>query len=360
MRLAGFKNLFCLPVLPVARAVLLRPRQSPNPAILKLREAPPFSWRRPHPYIGDVYRLRREAFLSLISMTAVPVRYAMFKLGYSRFDVEGIDKIPKLGSGPVIFAANHQSNLDPPMLGVVLAWHYSVRTWSMAKKELFESPANRFFFPRMGVLPFDRQAKGEDQIRSLMPFASVLLGGAPLMVFPEGTRPSETVRKNERMTVSRRDVNRHTGLLLASDLVPKLAIATGAKIIPVGISGTGAVRPPEKPWSLIEPQRLAELKAEDPSVERIFTKRRKRDYAIRICIGDPIDPRAMIKNSDEASDTGLAFWANRTMMPAISHLVDHSLNEVPIQVPMRDIDFAAIDRHRALLARARPDLFPEG
>lgn len=102
----------------------------------------------------------------------------IFKILY-RIEVEGIDHIPK--EGRAILCANHISNLDPIVLGIICPRPISF----MAKKELFSNKLFAKLFYSLNAFPVDRQSSDISAIRKSL---EVLRGERLLGIFPEGTR----------------------------------------------------------------------------------------------------------------------------------------------------------------------------
>ncbi len=96
-----------------------------------------------------------------------------------RLRVVGSENVPL--DGPLIVAANHVSNLDPPLLGVSMPRP----VWYMAKKELFAMPVIGWLIPRLNAYPVDRQAGGTAALRASL---RMLKEGRCVGVFPEGGR----------------------------------------------------------------------------------------------------------------------------------------------------------------------------
>lgn len=82
-----------------------------------------------------------------------------------------------------LFAANHQSNLDPPLLFAYLGHN----TGAIAKQELTKIPLFKQGFALAHVVPIDRSNR-EKAIESTRRGAEELRRGHSLMAFPEGTR----------------------------------------------------------------------------------------------------------------------------------------------------------------------------
>jgi glycerol-3-phosphate dehydrogenase (NAD(P)+) len=134
---------------------------------------------------------------------------------YLRLEGVGAERIP--ARGPALIAANHRSFLDPFVIGALARRP----VYYMAKRELFERRWQARLLGALGAFPVDRGA-GDEQA---METARALLGrGECVAIFPEGTR----VRRGP-LGRPRRGVGR-------------LALQTGAPVIPVAVIGTERVR----------------------------------------------------------------------------------------------------------------------
>ncbi|HEY5198392.1 MAG TPA: lysophospholipid acyltransferase family protein [Solirubrobacteraceae bacterium] len=134
---------------------------------------------------------------------------------YFRMRRTGMAHIPK--TGPVIFAANHRSFLDPFVIGMLTRRP----VYYVAKRELFESPAQAWLLNRLGAFPVER---GESDQRSMSTARAILARGDCVVIFPEGTRV-----RGGPLGSPKRGVGR-------------LALETGAPIVPVAVLGTERVR----------------------------------------------------------------------------------------------------------------------
>ena len=130
---------------------------------------------------------------------------------FSRWKVEGRESIPP--RGPLIIAANHLSNADPPV--VVASSNRPLH--SLAKEGLFKNPVSHWFFSRCHAHPVK-----EDQVeRSALRWAlRVLERDGALLVFPEG----------------RRSLTK--GLHPAMPGIGYLAFKSQAPVLPVAVTGT--------------------------------------------------------------------------------------------------------------------------
>jgi 1-acyl-sn-glycerol-3-phosphate acyltransferase len=96
-----------------------------------------------------------------------------------RYEIEGRREI----EGGVVFCANHQSNVDPPILFDAL--HPRVRI--LYKRELDRIPLLTRAFRMGGFIPIDRHNK-EAAMRAIEHGAFALRNGQSFLIFPEGTR----------------------------------------------------------------------------------------------------------------------------------------------------------------------------
>jgi 1-acyl-sn-glycerol-3-phosphate acyltransferase len=98
-----------------------------------------------------------------------------------RYRVTGTEHVP-LGRSAV-FCANHQSNIDPPVLFDAL----HPRMHILYKAELNAIPVLTRAFRLGGFLPVDRRNK-EAAMRSIEAGAASIRAGNSFLIFPEGTR----------------------------------------------------------------------------------------------------------------------------------------------------------------------------
>jgi len=154
-----------------------------------------------------------------------------------RINVVGLDNIPT--DGPAILAPNHSSVIDSFFLPTVLPRCITF----VGKAEYLDDWKTRRLFPALGMIPIDRS--GGDSSKRALDAAADLLGRGHLFgIYPEGTR-SRTGFLHKG----------HTG-------AARLAVQTGAPIIPVGILGTRYIQPPDA--ACPKPFRPAEIKFGHP------------------------------------------------------------------------------------------------
>lgn len=165
----------------------------------------------PEPFLGRaVHRGVNKVLYVAIRAVLQPFFHVYFRM--RRY---GMEHIPK--AGPVIFAANHRSFMDP----FVIAMLTRRPVYYVAKKELFENRVQGWLLNRLGAFPIDRE-KGDRQ--SMATARTILERGDCVVIFPEGTR----IRKGP-LGAPRRGVGR-------------LALETGAPVVPVAVVGTDRVR----------------------------------------------------------------------------------------------------------------------
>jgi 1-acyl-sn-glycerol-3-phosphate acyltransferase len=134
---------------------------------------------------------------------------------YFRMQRIGREHFP--ASGPVIIAANHRSFLDP----FVIATMVRRPMYYVAKKELFSNRLQSWVLSNLGAFPVDRGAGDADTIRTAK---ELLERGEIVLIFAEGTRVRPGPLGRPKKGVGR------------------LALETGAPVVPVAVIGTEAVR----------------------------------------------------------------------------------------------------------------------
>lgn len=131
-----------------------------------------------------------------------------------RAKIEGTEHIPK--DEPLIFCGNHRTFLDPPLIKVTA----KREAHFLAKQDLYHNPFLSFLGWIFEAIPVKRDSKDINAIKSSLKY---LKKGECIALFPEGTRNG--LAKGEKV----------------KDGAAFFAIRSGAKVVPVGISGkTGA------------------------------------------------------------------------------------------------------------------------
>jgi 1-acyl-sn-glycerol-3-phosphate acyltransferase len=160
----------------------------------------------------------------VLQLTAAPALRAVY-----RPTVTGLAQVPP--TGPVILASNHISFADEVFIPTVARR----QVFYFAKAEYFTTPGVRgrlmaSVFRGMGQLPVER---GDTRSAASVVDIGVeeLALGKALGIFPEGTRSPDGRLYRFRTGVAR------------------LALRSGAPVVPVGMVGTRDVQPPEnKRW----------------------------------------------------------------------------------------------------------------
>ncbi|MBV9392483.1 MAG: 1-acyl-sn-glycerol-3-phosphate acyltransferase [Verrucomicrobia bacterium] len=144
------------------------------------------------------------------------------KLAFS-FEVIGRDKI--IEEGPAILAANHQSYLDPPMVGMACRREI----YYLARKSLFRNRYFGWILRNVNSLPVDLSRGDLSAIRTII---KLLKEGHRAAIFPEGTRSLTGRIQSARPGI---------GMVVAKTLVP---------VVPIRLFGTyqawpkgGKIRP---------------------------------------------------------------------------------------------------------------------
>jgi 1-acyl-sn-glycerol-3-phosphate acyltransferase len=106
--------------------------------------------------------------------------------------------------GPAIMAANHQSYLDPPLVGITCR----NELYFLARKTLFEKKLLGPLIARVNALPVDLSRGDLTAFRAVM---SLLKEGHRTVIFPEGTRSLTGQIQQARPGI---------GLIIAKTLAP--------------------------------------------------------------------------------------------------------------------------------------------
>lgn len=171
------------------------------------------------------------------------------------YSLRYVDKknIPKKTS--VIYASNHRSNLDPPLVGSGARGRCSF----MAKEELFKNKLFGWLIRNLGAFPVSR-GKGDTAVIDTA--VERLESGQSLMIFPEGTR-SKTGKVGKG----------HGGAAL-------IAAKTGLPIIPVGV---------------------------------VYGEKLRFRTKLRVYYGEPIDPKEYVDDPENPNPRQLVKLKNRYM-----------------------------------------------
>jgi 1-acyl-sn-glycerol-3-phosphate acyltransferase len=106
--------------------------------------------------------------------------------------------------GPAIMAANHQSYLDPPLVGITCR----EELYFLARKTLFEKKLLGPLISRVNALPVDLSRGDLTAVRTII---NLLKDGHRTVIFPEGTRSLDGNIQPARPGI---------GMIIAKTLVP--------------------------------------------------------------------------------------------------------------------------------------------
>jgi len=96
------------------------------------------------------------------------------------FSYRVIGKEKLVTDGPVVIASNHESFLDPPLVGVA----YDKEVYYLARKTLFRG-FGAWLYPRLNSIPVDQE---RPDMTSLKTIIKLLKKGEQVVIFPEGAR----------------------------------------------------------------------------------------------------------------------------------------------------------------------------
>ncbi len=171
--------------------------------------------------------------------------WSLFTLGYS-YRRRGWHHIPL--AGPVLIVSNHQSMLDPILVGLAARRYLSF----LARHTLFDQPLLGPLIRSLNAVPIDR-ALGKEGIQAVL---QALAAGQAVVMFPEGERSRTGAVQPLKPGVS---------LLIRRAACP---------IVPVGIAGSFAAWNRYRRWPRLSPLFLPPT-----------------DATLAVSVGPPIDPQ---------------------------------------------------------------------
>ena len=86
-----------------------------------------------------------------------------------------------INRGPVILASNHESYLDPPVIGSVA----DRAIFFLARKTLLAGAFFGWLLPKLNVIPVDQEGNDRSALKALI---RILKAGEATLIFPEGER----------------------------------------------------------------------------------------------------------------------------------------------------------------------------
>jgi 1-acyl-sn-glycerol-3-phosphate acyltransferase len=185
-------------------------------------------------------RLMAEALYRVSNWAA----FYAFTFGWG-FRAAGRENLPR--SGPALLVSNHQSAIDPVLVGAAAPRWLTY----LARSTLWDNPVLARVIDAYGAVPIDRGFGKE----GLMMVLEQLAKSRAVLMFPEGERT-------------------HTGEL--QPLKPGISLLVKrvtCPIVPVGIAGAYQAWPRTRKWPLFDPLPLA-----------------TRGRSIAVAFGKPIDP----------------------------------------------------------------------
>lgn len=149
-------------------------------------------------------------------------------LGYFGCRAAGWERVPP--NGPLIFAANHASYFDPPLVGACCARPISY----FGRESLFSNRLGNWILRSVGAVPLDRDGASGKGLKTII---DRLQSGDAIILFPEGTRTRDGALQPARAGI---------GLI---------ALKSGAPVVPVRVFGTYEAFGRHRRWP--RPRRVA-------------------------------------------------------------------------------------------------------
>ena len=150
-----------------------------------------------------------------------------------RLQVRGLERIP--AKGPFILSSNHQSYIDPAILGAILPWKHFRNLFSVGTSEIFGSGIMNWIARQLRIVVLDPDA---NLVPAMKAGAYGLRNHKVLILYPEGERSIDGTPKRFK---------KGAAILAANLHVP---------IVPIAIDGFYEAWPRGKPFF----QKLARLK----------------------------------------------------------------------------------------------------
>ncbi len=99
-------------------------------------------------------------------------------IAFFSYRVVGKEKL--VTEGPVLIASNHESYLDPPLVGLA----HDKAVYYLARKTLFRG-FGAWLYPRLNAIPVDQE---RPDMTSLKTIIKLLRQNKQVVIFPEGSR----------------------------------------------------------------------------------------------------------------------------------------------------------------------------
>ncbi len=121
----------------------------------------------------------RKPVMRFLFYTVFRYLFRLAGLVLFKYHCQGRHHLP--GTGGAIICANHQSHLDPPLVGMAPSRHCIY----LARKSLFKNPVFGFIISMLDAIPLNRDGMGIEGIKATL---RKLKAGETVVMFPEGTR----------------------------------------------------------------------------------------------------------------------------------------------------------------------------
>ncbi len=154
-------------------------------------------------------------FDRILYWSCTRICYAVLTLGFS-LRVSGGRRIPR--DGALLIIANHQSMLDPVLVGLASPRMHAY----LARDTLFKNRMFSWLIKRLQAIPVDQEGMAKEGLRAIL---RALEAGRAVVIFPEGSRTEDG----------------KIGRLMPG--ISLLVERSGAAVVPVGIAGAYAALP---------------------------------------------------------------------------------------------------------------------
>jgi putative phosphoserine phosphatase / 1-acylglycerol-3-phosphate O-acyltransferase len=198
---------------------------------------------------------------------------------YARFDIDGVENIPR--DGPAIVVANHRSYFDTAAIGITVA-RSGRPVRFLGKKEVFDAPIVGQLARALGGIRVER---GSGSDRPLVEAERALRAGDLVALMPQGTIPRGRAFFDTE--------------LRGRPGAARLAGATGAPMVPIGLWGTEQVWP---------------RSARVPNVTNVV-----HPPTVRVRVGPPFRLGASEVAGDVAASTARIMAALSDLLPPEAH-----------------------------------------
>jgi 1-acyl-sn-glycerol-3-phosphate acyltransferase len=168
---------------------------------------------RPAEYFDQFHAAARKGVGWTYTLVRILVSLPVLLLYRAR--AIGVENVPR--SGPLILAPNHFSQMDHFFVGV----HLRRKVRFMAKSQMFGPPVFTYIFKHGGVFPVRRGHRDEESFETAF---TILRQDEMLLVYAEGGR------------------SRSGELGEVKPGIGRIALESGAPVVPVAIHGSESVR----------------------------------------------------------------------------------------------------------------------